>query len=86
MKTQDLKNKPTDKLKGELKGLKVITTALTIVVSFLIIICIYGLVAKGNNAVFTPLLVVAFSTGSMIPLNYMNMKKIKKELESRGVN
>ncbi|MCL5244271.1 DUF4448 domain-containing protein [Cellulophaga sp. 20_2_10] len=83
MKTQDLKGKPTDQLKGELNMLKVLTIALSVVVFLLFAICMYGLILKDNNGVFIPLMVVAFSTGSMIPMNYMNMKKIKEELKTR---
>ncbi|MGJ8732768.1 hypothetical protein [Cellulophaga fucicola] len=84
MKTQDLKDKSTDKLTGELNMTKAITIALSVVVFLLFAICIYGLILKDNNGVFIPLMVVAFSTGSMIPINIISMKKIKEELKTRN--
>lgn len=48
------KNKSTEKLQAELIGLKGSTGALIGVSGLLIAICIYGLVAKGDKAVFIP--------------------------------
>ncbi|MFP4845979.1 redox-active disulfide protein 2 [Winogradskyella sp. PE311] len=80
----DLKDKSTEKLKGELKGLKMITGVLIGVLGLLFIVCVYGLITKEDNSTFTALIVVPLALSAIIPLNYGNMKKIKKELESRN--
>lgn len=83
MEKQDLKNKPSEKLQSQLKTTKLITDILIGALSFLVGICIYGLFTSDNKTTFISLLVVAFSIGIIIPINYMNMAIIKKELESR---
>jgi hypothetical protein len=80
----DIKEKTTEKLEGELKMLKVITIALIVVLAPLFIITIYGLLTKEKTSVYLPLLVVAFSCSMMIPIQYLNIIKIKKELASRN--
>jgi len=79
----NLKDKTTGKLIGELKGLKLINGALIGVLSFLFIVCVYGLIAKEDNSTFRALIVVPLALCAIIPVNYGNMKKIKKELELR---
>lgn len=83
MQKEDLKDKPTEKLQADLKSVQTVTGVLIGVCSLLTGICIYGLLMKDNNATFIPLLVVAFSCSLIIPMNYMNVTKIKKELKSR---
>ena len=83
MEKQDLKNKTSEKLQSQLKVTKLMTDLLIGVLSFLVGICIYGLFTSDNKTTFVSLLVVAFSIGIIIPINYLNMTKIKKELESR---
>ncbi|MFI1770951.1 hypothetical protein [Thalassobellus citreus] len=78
-----LKDKTVEKLQGELKGLKMINGALIGVLIFLFIVCIYGIVTKEDNSTFRALIVVPLALSAIIPLNYGNMKKIKKELELR---
>lgn len=79
----DIKNKPTEKLEGELKGLQVVCGALIVVLSLLLGITIYGMLTKEDNSVFISLMAVAFSLSAMVPILYLNIKKIKKELASR---
>ncbi len=57
----DLKNKTTEKLKAELKGIKMVVGALIVVLSTLFIVCIYGLLAKDNTSTFIALIVVALA-------------------------
>lgn len=78
-----LNEKTTEKLEGELKGLKIINGALIGVLSVLFIVCIYGLLKKDDNGVFSALIVVPIALSAIIPVNFGNMKKIKAELESR---
>ena len=78
-----LNEKTTEKLEGELKGLKIINGLLIGVLGILFIVCIYGLLKKNENGVFSALIVVPISLSAIIPLNFGNMKKIKAELESR---
>lgn len=78
-----LEDKSTEKLEGELKGLKIINGTLIGVLGLLFVVCIYGLLTKNDNGVFTSLIVVPIALSAIIPLNFGNMKKIKNELESR---
>ena len=78
-----ISEKTTEKLEGELKGLKIITGALLGVLVVLFIVCIYGLLRKDDNGIFSSLIVVPIALSTILPLNYGNIKKIKAELESR---
>lgn len=78
-----LNEKTTEKLEGDLRGLKIINGALIGVLGVLFIVCIYGLMKKNDNGVFSALIVVPIALSAIIPLNFRNMKKIKEELESR---
>lgn len=79
----DLKEKTTEQLNNQLKGIKIITGALIGVLGLLFIICIYGLMTKEDNTFFEALIVVPLGLSAIIPLNYGNIKKINKELKSR---
>ena len=78
-----LREKTTERLEKELKSLKIVNGALIGMLSVLFIVCIYGLLKKEDNGVFTALIVVPIALSSVIPINFGNMKKIKSELESR---
>lgn len=80
----DIKEKTTVQLKRELKDIPMITGALIGVLGLLFIICVYGLITKEDNSTFMALIIIPFALSAIIPLNYGNMKKIKKELESRN--
>ena len=80
----DIKSKTTERLVGEMKLLKIICFALIVVIILLIAISIYGLLTKEKTAVFTSLIVVGVSCGAMIPIQLININKIKKELASRS--
>ena len=79
-----LSEKTTEKLEGELRGLKIITGALIGLLGVLLIVCIYGLLKKNDNGVFSALIVMPIALSAIIPVNFGNMKKIKTELESRN--
>ncbi|MGV6831379.1 MAG: redox-active disulfide protein 2 [bacterium] len=78
-----LEDKPTEKLEGELKALKLINNAIIGVLSLLFIVCIYGLLFKEDSSVFSSLIVVPIALSAIIPLNYGNIKKIRNELVNR---
>lgn len=70
----DFQNKTTEKLKGELQGLKVLTGTLIGILLLLLIICIYGLVTKENNSTFMALIVVPIAL-SVIILKFWDHQK-----------
>ncbi|WP_109301438.1 hypothetical protein [Aquimarina sp. AU474] len=86
MEKDDLKSKTNERLNSELKGLKVITGALVVVLSLLFAITIYGVLTKEDNTVFIALMAVAISLSAMIPINYAKIKGINKELKLRKNN
>lgn len=86
MKKLDFKNKTTEKLEGELKAIKIIASMLFGVLALLLITSIYGLITQENKSTFIALLVVAISLSAILPLQFINMKKIKDELELRKDN
>ncbi len=83
MKKIEIKEKPTEKLKAELSGIKMITGALIGVLTLLFVVNLYGLIWKDNNGAFIGGIVVAFSLCAILPLQFGNMKKIKTELKLR---
>lgn len=83
MKKDELESKPTEKLRGELKGIQMITGALMVVLTLLFAVNIYGFLTKEENATFIALTVVAVSCSAILPLQFISMKKIKTELRSR---
>jgi hypothetical protein len=76
-------SKTTAKLESELKAIKIITGALIGVVILLLIISIYGLLAKENKSTFIALISVGISCIAILPLQFIIMKKIKTELNTR---
>ena len=83
MAKNTFENKPTEQLKASLGMLKGITIVLAVVVGLLIAVNIYGLLTKEDNSTFIALFAVAISCGGMIPLQMINMKKIKAEIAAR---
>lgn len=83
MKKEDFKNKTTEKLESELKAIKGITGGLIGILSLLFISSIYGLIAAEKNSIFIALIAVAISLSAILPIQFVNMKKIKIELNSR---
>ncbi len=83
MKNTDLKSKTTENLEAELKGIKIITWALIGILIPLFSLTIYGLITN-KSSTDLPLLVVAISCSAILPLQFINMKKIKTELNARG--
>ncbi len=79
----DLKNRTTEKLEKELKGLQTGTGILTGLLLVLFAACIYGLLKNNESGTYTALIVVPIALSAIIPLNFGKIKKIKSELESR---
>jgi len=79
----DLRDKTTNKLEEELKGLRTVTGILTGLLLVLFIACIYGLLTKNDSGTFTALIVVPIALSAILPVNYGKIKKIKMELTSR---
>lgn len=83
MKDSDFKGKSTKELKGNLKAMKIISTALLVVIGLLLSITIYGLIFKEKQDTFLALLVVGVSCGAILPSQFATMKKVKTELKLR---
>ena len=83
MAKNTFENKTTEQLKASLGMLKGITIVLAVVVGLLIAVNIYGLLTKEDNSTFIALFAVVISCGGMIPLQMINMKKIKAEIAAR---
>ncbi|TXE15724.1 hypothetical protein ES731_15045 [Psychroflexus gondwanensis] len=87
MKENELKDKPTEKLKTELSVIKMITGALIGILALLFAVNLYGLIWRENNSAFIAGMFVAFSLSAILPMQFSNMKKIKTELKIReGTN
>ncbi|MEB3346890.1 redox-active disulfide protein 2 [Aquimarina gracilis] len=83
MKKNDIKSKSSEKLQSELKVIKAITGTLIGTLILLFALVFYGLFATDKKGVFIPLLMVAISCSAILPLQFISMKKIKAELDSR---
>ncbi len=86
MKNNDLKNKTTEELQTNLNLIKAISIALIVVLTLLVSITTYGFIMKDNKSTFIALFAVAISCGAMLPIQFVSMKKIKTELNSRKTN
>ena len=78
-----MKNKTTEQLKSNLNMIKTITIALIVVGIALIAISTFGFITKEDNSTFIATFAVGISCGGILPLQFMNMNKIKTELKSR---
>ncbi|MFT6065345.1 MAG: hypothetical protein ACJAQX_001215 [Polaribacter sp.] len=79
----DFKQITTAQLLSNLYLIKAITIALICAVTLLLSMAIFGMATKEDNGTFVALFVVGVSCGAGLPLQFINMKKIKAELESR---
>lgn len=80
----DLKEKSIEKLEQKLKELKLITGILIGLLIVLFIGSFFGLFfIIDKSAVSTVLIVIPIALSAILPLNFINMKKIKSEIESR---
>ena len=79
----DFTNTKKSTLISSIKGLKIISYTLMIVVGLLLSLSIYGLLFKENNSTFIALIVVGASCGSIIPIQLISIKKMKTELKRR---
>ncbi len=83
MKNNELKNKTTEELQTNLNLIKATCIALIVVLTLLVGITTYGFIMKDNKSTFIALFAVAISCGAMLPIQFVSMKKIKTELNSR---
>ena len=83
MKKNDLKEKSTERLKSELKGIKIVTSALVGILTVLFAVNLYGLIWKDNNGAFIAGMAVAISLSAILPLQFGSIKKIIAELKFR---
>jgi hypothetical protein len=83
MKDDNFENKTTVALKSNFALIKMITIALLFLIVFLLIGSVYGMATKEDNGTYVALFVVGISCSATLPLQFMNMKKIKTELKSR---
>ncbi|MFC5044128.1 hypothetical protein ACFSTE_09455 [Aquimarina hainanensis] len=83
MKKEELQEKSTEKLRSTLKGNKIVVGALVGILTFLLLITIYGLIVKEEKTTFIALLSVVFSCGAILPGQFNTIKKIKEELKTR---
>ena len=83
MKKNNLKNKTTERLQSDLKGLKIVTGALAGILIVLFAMTLYNSITKKE---FDPLMIVAISLSAILPLQFSNMKKIGTELKTRKEN
>ena len=80
----DLKEKSIEKLEQKLKELKLITGILIGLLIVLFIGSFFGLFFMiDKSAVSTVLIVIPIALSAILPLNFINMKKIKSEIASR---
>ncbi|RCW24980.1 hypothetical protein [Marinilabilia salmonicolor] len=86
MKDKNLKNKTSKKLESKLKGIRILTIALIVVLALLLILSIYGFMTVKNNPTFIALIAVAISCSAILPSQFSNMRKIKTELNRRNGN
>lgn len=83
MKKNELKEKPTEKLKSELTGIKIVTGVLIGVLTVLFAVNLYDLILKDNNAAFIGGMAVAIALSAIFPLQLSNNKKIRTEFKLR---
>ncbi len=83
MKKLALKEKPTERLKAELNGIKIITGALVVILTVLFALNLYGLLSKDNNVAFIAGMAVAISLSAILPSQFSSIIKIKTELKLR---
>ena len=72
-----MKNKSTEQLESNLNSIKGITMTLIFAITLLIGITVYGLSTKEDKSTFIVLLTVGISFSAILPLQFINMKKIK---------
>ncbi|MEL6976997.1 MAG: redox-active disulfide protein 2 [Bacteroidota bacterium] len=83
MKNTDLKSKTKEALEADLKTIKSVTGVLIGVLLVLFAVTLYGVFTKENKTPFIALIAVGVSCGAIVPLQFVQMKKIKAELNVR---
>ncbi|ARV15613.1 hypothetical protein BTO07_10895 [Polaribacter sp. SA4-12] len=86
MKENNFKNKTTVQLLSYLMMIKTITGALIFIIILLLSVTIYGMATREGNGTSVALFVVGISCSATLPLQFMNMSKIKAELKLRKKN
>ncbi len=80
MKKQPYKNLTTEQLIQKAKGLKIVTGMLAGILTALFVLTLYNSI---TNNTFDPLLVTAIALSAILPINYMQIKNMQKEIKSR---
>ena len=84
MKKNKLSGKSAETLKSELRGVKIVTGTLAIMLAVLLMVTLYGLQFIENNKVFIAGTIVTIFLSIIFPLQFNAMRKIKKELKQRA--
>ncbi|MDP5082276.1 MAG: hypothetical protein NWP87_06420 [Winogradskyella sp.] len=83
MKKNKYTGKTTEALKSELRGVKIVTGALAIIMITLLLVNFYGLQFIENNTAFVAGTVVAVLLSAIFPLQFNAMRRIKNEIKER---
>ena len=78
-----IKEKTTAQLEKELRLVKITFGLLIGILLVLFSGCMYGLSKLNNNSFYTSLIIVPIALSAILPLNFIIIKKIKTELETR---
>ena len=78
------KAKTTKQLKSNLTKFKVLSILIIASSSALLGVCIYGILMKEETSTFMTLMVIAISCGAILPLQRINIKRIRSELKARN--
>ena len=83
MKNDSLKDKTTKKLQTGLAAIKVLAIILSILVTVLVSITIYGMTNDQEKRTFISLFIFAISSSTSLFILFWSIKRIKTELKSR---
>ena len=78
------KDKTNEQIEGMIKAIKVITIAIAVVAGLVILLSIYTMLTKEDNSSSIPLIAVGASCFAMVPIQLLNIKKMKDELARRA--
>lgn len=71
-----------ERLESQLTAYKVLTGIFIIALLLLFMISIYGIIIQENKAAFISLMTVAIALSAILPIQFLNMRNIKKEMET----
>ena len=83
MKDDNFGNKTTERLLYYFTLIKRITIALICVIVLLVSIIVYRMVTEDDIKTYLPMFVVGVCCSGVLPIQFINMKKIKTELKLR---